>query len=257
MTTSSTFSRRGAEPLYPVVAAVGFLLIWQGLVRWLEIPRYLLPAPSDIAGVLVNRFADLVGDTLITLSEAVAGFLLGSGTAFVVGVVFAHFRRIERAFSPLFVALQAVPLIAIAPLLIVWMGNGFASKVTMAALICFFPMVIATAAGLSRAPRDSEELMSVLNATSWQRFLMLRLPQSVPFLMAGLKVNASYAVIGAIVSEIAGAGRGIGYQILIASYKTDTPMLFAAIFMAALTGISFFKLVEAFERHLSLRYGST
>ena len=257
MSNSTSSSRTFAEPLYPIFAAAGFFLIWQGLVRWLEIPRYLLPAPTDIAVVLVNRFSDLLGDTLITLSEAVAGFLLGSGTAFIVGVVFAHFRRIERALSPLFVALQAVPLIAIAPLLIVWMGNGLASKVAMASLICFFPMVIATAAGLSRAPRDSEELMSVLNATSWQRFLVLRLPQSVPFLLAGLKVNASYAVIGAIVAELAGAGRGIGFQILMASYKTDTPMLFAAIFMAALMGISFFKLVEAFERHLAPRYGST
>ena len=244
------------QSAYPLAAGLALLMVWQALVMWFEIPRYLLPSPTDISSALFARFGDLMGDTMITLLEAIAGFTLGSATAFCVGVAFAHFHRVERAFSPVFVALQAVPLIAIAPLLIVWMGNGFASKVTMAALICFFPMVIATAAGLSKAPRDSEELMSVLNSTVWQRFLMLRLPHSVPFLMAGLKVNASYAVIGAIVSELAGAGRGIGYQILMASYKTDTPVLFAAIFMAAITGIGFFKLVEAFERRLAVRYGS-
>ena len=244
------------QAIYPLAAGLALLIVWQAVVTWLEVPRYLLPSPVDIAHALAARFRDIMGDTLITLMEAVAGFALGSATAFLVGVVFAHFHRFERAFSPVFVALQAVPLIAIAPLLIVWMGNGLASKVTMAALICFFPMVIATAAGLSKAPRESEELMTVLNSTVWQRFVLLRLPQSVPFLMAVLKVNASFAVIGAIVSELAGAGRGIGYQILMASYKTDTPVLFAAIFMAAVTGIGFFKVVEAFERRLAVRYGS-
>lgn len=242
---------------YPLVAALILLFLWQALVAFFEIPRYLLPSPVDIGRVIAERYADLLGDTAITMVEAIAGFFFGSLSAFIVGVIFANFHRVERALSPLFVALQAVPLIAIAPLLIVWMGNGYASKVTMAALICFFPMVVTTAAGLTHATRESEELMTVLDATRWQRFLLLRLPQSVPFLMAGLKVNASYAVIGAIVSELAGAGRGIGFQILMASYKTDTPVLFAAIFMAAITGIGFFKLVEALELQLAARYGST
>jgi NitT/TauT family transport system permease protein len=242
---------------YPVAAAALVLLAWQWLVTFFEVPRYLLPSPMDIGGVIGTRFDDLLDDTAITLLEAIAGFLIGSTSAFFVGVVFAIFYRIERALSPLFVALQAVPLIAIAPLLIVWMGNGFASKVTMAALICFFPMVVTTTAGLTRTAASSEELMTALGSSVWQRFILLRLPQSVPFLMAGLKVNASYAVIGAIVSELAGAGRGIGFQILMASYKTDTPMLFAAIFMAAISGIGFFKVVEFVESRLSPRFGAT
>lgn len=240
---------------YPLLAAVVFAAVWEGLVRQFDVPRYLLPSPSTIFQAGAARIDSLLMDTAITVGEAAVGFTIGSSLAFIVGAVFAHFRRIERAFSPMFVALQAVPLIAIAPLLIVWMGNGFMSKVTMAALICFFPMVIATAAGLSKAPADSEDLMTSLGSSAWQRFKLLRLPNSIPFLLAGLKVNASLAVIGAIVSELAGAGQGIGFQILMASYKTDTPMLFAAIFFAALSGIVFFKVVEAFERRVVKKYG--
>jgi NitT/TauT family transport system permease protein len=208
-----------------------------------------------IFSAAAERLDSLLVDTATTIGEAVVGFTIGSVTAFIVGAVFAHYHRVERALSPMFVALQAVPLIAIAPLLIVWMGNGFMSKVTMAALVCFFPMVIATATGLSKAPADSEDLMTSLGTSAWQRFRLLRLPYSVPFLLAGLKVNASLAVIGAIVSELAGAGHGIGFQILMASYKTDTPTLFAAIFFAALSGIIFFKFVETIEWLLARKYG--
>lgn len=242
--------------LAPLFGIMGVLAAWQLVVSWLEVPRYLLPAPTDIATIVVARISDLVAESVVTVGEAMAGFLIGSSAAFCVGAAFAQVLRIERALAPVFVALQAVPLVAIAPLLIVWMGNGFASKVTMAAMICFFPMVITTAAGLRSAPRDSEELMTALDASAWQRFALLRLPRSVPFLTAGLKVNASYAVIGAIVSELAGAGRGIGYLILMASYKTDTPMLFAAIFMAAASGIAFFKLIEAIGERLNRRFGA-
>ncbi len=251
---SSVHNQVKFQWLYPAAAALLFLVTWEITVHMFELPRYLLPSPSDILKVAGERFNSLALDTAITLSEAATGFVLGSVMAFFVGAIFAHFHRIERAFSPFFVALQAVPLIAIAPLLIVWMGNGFLSKITMAGLICFFPMVITTATGLSKAPREAEELMTALGASSWQRFISLRLPHSLPFLLAGLKVTASFAVIGAIVSEMAGAGHGIGYQILMASYKTDTPMLFAAIFFAALSGIAFFKLVELVERQLDKRY---
>lgn len=254
MTTHAPAVRRW-HFIYPVAAILALIGLWEGAVRAFDIPRYLLPAPSVIAGVVATEFSGLIADTLITLGEASTGFVIGSSLAFLVGAVFAHFHRIERSFSPLFVALQAVPLVAIAPLLIVWMGNGFLSKVTMAAMVCFFPMVVTTATGLGKVPEEAEELLTVLNATRWQRFIHLRLPFSVPFLLAGLKVNASFAVIGAIVSELAGAGRGIGYQILMASYKTDTPTLFAAIFFASMSGIGFFKTVEAVECRLRKRYG--
>lgn len=251
--TSDAPLRWSAAPLVGIVVT---LVAWQAFVHALDLPRYLLPKPTDIGAVLVERASDLATNAMVTLAEALAGFLLGSIVAFAVGAAFAHFHRLERALSPIVVALQAVPLVAIAPLLIVWMGNGFASKVTMAAMICFFPMVIATATGLRAAPVNSEELMTVLNSSRWQRFLLLRLPYSVPFLVAGLKVNASYAIIGAIVSELAGAGRGIGYLILMASYKTDTPMLFAAIFVAASAGIAFFKVVEALGHRINAKFGA-
>lgn len=243
--------------LYPLGALCSGLLIWEIAVRLLDVPRYLLPAPSVIADVASRRAGELFLDTLVTLGEAVVGFAVGSLAAFVVGTVFAHFRKIEKAFSPIFVALQAVPLVAIAPLLIVWMGNGFSSKVTMAAMICFFPMVVTTAIGLRQTPKDAEDLFTVARATTMRRFKMLRLPYSVPYLLAGLKVNAALSVIGAIVSELAGAGRGIGYQILISSYKTDTPMLFAAITFASAAGVSFYKVIEFIETRVTKKFQTT
>jgi NitT/TauT family transport system permease protein len=244
----------GHSWVFPWLAAAIFIGCWEALVNSFDIARYLLPSPHAIYQAAALRIESLLLDTLITLSEAFAGFIIGSSLAFVVGSIFAHFRRIERALSPMFVALQAVPLVAIAPLLIVWMGNGFMSKATMAALVCFFPMVVATFAGLSKAAPESEDLMTALGSSEWQRFRLLRLPNSVPFLFAGLKVNASLAVIGAIVSELAGAGQGIGFQILMASYRTDTPTLFAAIFFASMSGIIFFKFIETLERVFGRRY---
>ncbi|MDP1740938.1 ABC transporter permease [Polaromonas sp.] len=243
--------------LYPLAALSIGLTAWEAFARLLELPRYLLPAPSVIAQAASLRASELALDTLVTLLEAVAGFTAGSLAAFAVGTAFAQFRRVERAFSPIFVALQAVPLVAVAPLLIVWMGNGYASKVTMAAMICFFPMVVTTAIGLRQTPKDAEDLFTVVRASALRRFIKLRLPYSVPYLLAGLKVNAALAVIGAIVSELAGADRGIGYQILISSYKTDTPMLFAAIAFASAAGVSFYKVIEAIETMVTKRYQTT
>lgn len=240
--------------LYPLVALAIVLIVWELAVAAFQLPRYLLPAPTAIVQVIVQRADVLALDTLTTLTEALVGFLAGSIAAFVVGATFAQFRLIEKSLSPIFVALQAVPLVAVAPLLIVWLGNGFSSKATMAAMICFFPMVVTTAIGLRQTPRDAEDLFNVVRATPGRRFLKLRLPYSIPYLLAGLKVNASLAVIGAIVSELAGAGRGIGYQILIASYKTDTPMLFAAITFAAAAGVSFYKVIEFIESKVTGQY---
>ena len=232
----------------PVVFVLFFLATWEMVVRLLSIPRYLIPAPSVIAATIVDRFSSLLGDTLITLLEAVLGFAAGTSVAFLLGVLFVRSRLIERSLSPLFVALQAVPLIAISPLLIIWFGNGLESKVVMAAIACFFPMAINTAAGLKSVNYESLALMKVLSASEMQIFWKLRLPSALPYIFTGLKISATLSVIGAIVAELAGATRGTGFQILMSSYQTDTPMLFSAVIFSALTGVFFFNAVSLLEK---------
>jgi len=249
-------ARRRTGVILPFLVAVVLSLgIWEACVSLFSIPEYLLPAPTDVLRVLKEQWGVLTMDALFTLGEAATGFALGMTAAFLLGSIFANSLVVERAVAPVFVALQAIPLVAIAPLLIIWFGNGFSSKVVMAALICFFPMVINTAAGLRNVQPEAVELMEVLGATRWQTYVKLRIPASLPFLFSGMKVGATLSVIGAVVSELAGAGRGIGYQILISSYRMDTPTMFAAILFAAATGVVFYALVGLLER-LVVRNGS-
>lgn len=240
--------------LGPTICVIIFLILWETTVRGLAVPRYLIPPPSLVLITIVERFSSLVTDAMVTLIEAVLGFIAGTTAAFLLGALFVRSKLIERSISPLFVALQAVPLIAISPLLIIWFGNGLASKVVMAAIACFFPMVINTAAGLKSVQHESLALMRVLSATESQIFWKLRLPTAMPYIFSGLKISATLSVIGAVVAELAGATRGIGFQVLMSSYQTDTPMLFAAVIFSALTGILFFQSIALMEARV-LKHG--
>jgi len=233
-----------------MLAGAAFLGFWEGAVRALDVPLYLLPAPSAIGKLIVSKWSTLVLGTAITFLEALLGFLLGCTVAFVTGSVFAVFRPVERAVLPLFVAFQAVPLVAVAPLLIIWFGNGLGSKVVMAAMICYFPMTISCATGIRNTSREMIDLMKILGAGTWQVFWKARLPSATPSIFAGLKIAAAMSVIGAIVAELSGANQGIGFLVLSASYRTDTPMLFAAIAFAALLGIGCYEGVCAVERRV-------
>jgi NitT/TauT family transport system permease protein len=240
--------------LGPIIFVILFLLTWEVLVWWLSIPLYLIPSPTVISKTIIENFNTLVFDSMVTLVEAMLGFAVGTSTAFLIGGMFVQSKLIERSLSPLFVALQAVPLIAISPLLIIWFGNGMTSKIVMAAIACFFPMVINTAAGLKSVNQDALALMRVLSATNVQIFFKLRLPTALPYIFSGLKISATLSVIGAVVAELAGATQGIGFQVLMSSYRTDTPMLFSAVIFSALIGISFFKAVALLEG-IVLKYG--
>ena len=248
MDTNVANSRAHHEVYAPLAFAAILLLVWEVLTRALSVPQYLIPSPSVIGNTIINEFGSLITDASVTLLEAVLGFLLGTSAAFTLGAFFVRSKLIENSISPIFVALQAVPIIAVSPLLIIWFGNGLLSKVIMAAIACFFPMVINTAAGLKSVNPESLSLMRLLSATESQVFWKLRLPSALPFIFSGLKISATISVIGAVVAELAGATQGIGFQILISSYRTDTPMLFSAVIFSALTGIFFFKSVALLER---------
>lgn len=241
------WSRPSVEPL---VAMVFALALWEGAVIGLNVPKYLLPAPSLVFSTLWAKGPMLFSDLGVTAVESILGFALGSALAFAAGAALASSRFAERAFEPLLVALQAVPLVAVAPLLIIWLGSGLASKVVMAAMVAFFPATISCASGLKRLPVEILDLMKICRANRWEIFVHARLPNALPAIFSGLRIAASLSVIGAIVSELAGADRGIGYQILMASYRTDTPTLFAAVFLASALGIGFYQSVVLVERRV-------
>ena len=248
--TSNLITRAMAPLLFLIL----LIMIWEIAVRLFKIPSYLVPSPTIVSVTILKNLTSLLMDSAVTLFEAVLGFMLGTLLAFFVAVSFVHSQIIERSVSPYFVALQAVPIVATAPLLIIWFGNGLFSKVVMAAMICFFPMVVNSVAGLKSISENELDLMRLFSANPSQIFFKLRLPASLPFLFSGLKISATLSVIGAVVAELAGATKGLGFQILMSSYQTDTPFLFAAVLFSALIGILFFSSIVLLEKLLT-RHG--
>lgn len=222
--------------------------VWQIVVVAADVPAYIVPSPTEIVAELLVEGSWLAADLGWTMLEAVLGFLIGSGTAFVTAVLFVHVRVIERAAFPWAVVLQTIPIVAIAPLLTIWFGYTLVPKVIIAAVICFFPVLVNTTRGLRAVSSQAMELMNVLSARKASIFWRLRLPSSLPYVFAGLRVAATLSVIGSIVAEFTGADRGIGYVIVQASYRIDTRLMFAAIALSSLAGIVFFHVIGWIEK---------
>lgn len=229
---------------------LGILLVWQIIDILLDVPAYILPSPADIVGEVSERFPQLLRELGWTMVEAVGGFLLGSGVAFLMATVFIHVRMVERSLYPWAVVLQTVPIIAIAPLLTIWFGFGLSPKIVIAAIICFFPMLVNSTRGLRAISPQALELMRILSASRRDIFVRLRLPSSLPYVFSGLKVASTLSVIGAIVAEFTGADRGIGYLVVAAAYRIDTRLMFAGIAFSSAAGILFFSVISGLERLL-------
>jgi NitT/TauT family transport system permease protein len=236
--------------LTPLIFLVAIVGIWQAAVWVFKTPQYLLPAPSHIVVALGEDFLSLLGHLGITMMEAVAGFLLANVIGFSVAVVFAHNRTIERGLYPYAIALKTTPIIAMAPLLVLWLGTGFASKIAASALICFFPILVNSVRGLRAVSHQSLDLFSSLNANPLQVFWLLRMPTALPYIFSALRISTSLAVVGAVVGEFVGANKGLGYVILVSSYHLETDMMFAATALLALGGVAFFSLVALLEKRL-------
>ncbi len=231
----------------PLAFMLVLLLAWEAAVRLAGVPAYLLPAPSAI---LKSIEMSLLENTLVTFTEALAGFALASLIAFGAALLFVQSRLLERGLFPVAIALKTTPLVAIAPLLVLWMGTGWWSKIAAAALICFFPVLVNTVKGLKAADAECYELFRSMNASRWQEFRKLRIPYCLPYLFSALKISSSLAVVGAIVGEFVGATRGLGYLIMVSSSHLDTDILFSAIFASALSGIVLFQILGWLERRV-------
>ena len=236
----------------PALALAIFLLGWEGLVRVGHYPAFILPPPGRVAEKLLDSALDgsLWRHAGVTLLEVLGGLALGLAVATVLGYVLAKSVPIERALAPYLVASQAIPIVAIAPLLVIWFGAGMLSKVLISALIVFFPILVNTIAGVRAVPEDLRDLMRSLRATPWQTFIKLEIPAALPVLFAGLKVGATLAVIGAVVGELAGADAGLGFLISLSNGLFDTARVFVGVLALVVMALALYGAVAALEGRL-------
>lgn len=241
-------SRHPALPAFLVFFLT--VIIWEAVTLIFDIPTYVIPTPHSIALEYVSSYHLIVNHTLVTFTEAFAGFLLGSGIGGLCGLVFAHSRFLERGIFPYVIASNAIPVVAIAPIVILWFGYGIQSKILVAAFLCFFPLCVNMLRGLKSVDSLVLDVFTVYGASGWRKLWYCKFPSAIPYVFAGLKLNATYAVIGAVVSEFVGSSRGLGFAMIQASYVVDTPRLWAAMLMSAALGIAFFASIGLLERTL-------
>jgi NitT/TauT family transport system permease protein len=234
------------------ISIVAALLIWELVVRIWQLPAFMLPAPLAVARRTFQLLADgsLLYHSLYTLLEVAVGMAIGVVAASILGYLLSKSTTVEKLVAPYIVASQSVPVVAIAPLLVIWLGSGLSSKVLVCALIVFFPVLINTLVGIRTVPEDLRDLMRSLKATQWQTFALLEVPAALPVYLGGLRVGATLAVIGAVVGEFVGADRGLGFLINRARGQYDTATVFVAILTLVLMALILYTLVTKFETRL-------
>ncbi|WP_113177646.1 ABC transporter permease [Rhizobium sp.] len=230
-----------------IVAAVGCIVLWQLVVWVFKIPTFMAPSPVEVVFALRDNAATLMRNFLPTLLEAVLGFIFGNLVAILLAIWFVHSKVAEKAFYPIAVFVKAIPIIALAPILVLIFGNGITPKIIIAGLICFFPTLVNMVQGLRSAPPAMLDLMRVLSASQSEILWKVRIPSSLPFLFAALKIAATSSVMGAIVAEWIGSSFGLGALIIEATYNFRSPLLYATVVIAALLAVVLFFIVSVVE----------
>lgn len=232
----------------PAIGVFILLFTWWALVAGLGVKPFIAPSPFLVLETLYAKRAVLLDNLLPTALEALGGFMLGNLVAIACATVFVHNKAMYEIFFPVALMLNAIPIVAKAPVLVLLMGNGMEPKIAIAALVCFFPALVNMVRGLQSANPQAMELMRVLSASKAEVFFKLRLFSSLPYLFSALRISASLAVIGAVVGEWIGATQGIGALFIQATYNFDSALLYAAIVMSALLTGAFYLAVAVTER---------
>jgi len=237
--------------LIPLVFVL-FVALWEWMVRAWNVPNFLVPAPSTVAGALARgvRTGLYLTNFWITLFEALVGFVIAAVAGIVLGAIIAQFRLVERTFYPYLVALQTLPKIAIAPLIIVWFGFGISSKVIIAGTVAFFPVLVNVIVGLKTVDAAKLDLMRSLRASRWQTFRLVTFPNALPFVFAGLDIAIVFSVLGAIVGEFVGSQKGLGNLILQFNFSLDVAGVFAVLILLSVMGVALHLVMQAVQRHV-------
>ena len=232
--------RRVPEITYSVLVFLGLLVVWQVVVTMFDISNILVPAPTAVAGSLVDGFQDgsLMTHSVVTLKEILIGFGIAVGSALISAVLITQFRAVERVLFPLLILTQTIPKVAMAPLLIVWFGIGISSKVLTVALIAFFPLLINAILGFRSAAHEQVEMLRSFGASRMQVMRHLQIPSALPHIFAGLEVAVILSVTGAVVAEFVGSSEGLGYLIQASNFTLDVARTFAVIVVLSAIGIA-------------------
>lgn len=255
MKTSPQLSNHRPLPaqnwLAPVSALLG-VLAWHLLTNLLHLPDFILPTPQ----MVLERFlqvasnGSLLRHTLITLLEIISGMLTGVLSASVLGYLLAKSPALEHAIAPYIVASQSVPVVAVAPLLVIWFGAGLFSKILITALTVFFPVLVNTIVGLRSVPEELHDLFRSMRASPMQTFTRLEVPAAMPIFLGGLRIGATLSVIGAVVGEFVGSDRGLGFLINVARGQYDTALVFVTIFTLVLLALGIYSVILFSEKKL-------
>ncbi|QIE54997.1 ABC transporter permease [Pikeienuella piscinae] len=232
------------------IAIVVMIAIWHFAVQWGDIKQYVLPAPGDTLAALFDSKYRWWPNFLTTLTAVAGAFVISAILGVLLGVVVVWHRLLEQTVMPLLVLFNTLPKVALAPLFVLWLGYGVVPNMLIAVTVSFFPMVINTATGLSNVDQDLVDLVRSLKGTRKQIFMKIRLPNALPYVFAGLKLNATLSVIGAIVGEFVASESGLGALIIIGGVTLDTPAIFASLCIISAMGLAIYGLVVIAERIL-------
>jgi NitT/TauT family transport system permease protein len=241
----------------PLLLGIALIGLWQFLVTWLQVPKFVLPAPSLIGQSLVTDFPSLMASLWITLRITLMAFGLALVTGVALAVLSAQSRLIEISLFPYAVVLQVTPVVAIAPLVLIWVGldNLDEALLILATIVAFFPIFSNTALGLGSVDHNLRDLFQLYKATRWQRLTRLQLPAALPYLLAGARISGGLALIGAVVAEFvagSGSGSGLAWRIVESANRLNIPRMFAALLLLSALGIAIF-LAVALAQHMLLR----
>jgi NitT/TauT family transport system permease protein len=230
------------------VIYLALLVLWETLVRGFNLPAWILPAPLAIAITAWEWAPELLYNSFVTLRETVVGFLLALALSLPLAVIIAFTTITRRLIYPILLGLQSVPKVALAPLVILWLGIGNWPKIVIVVLVCFFPILVNVVAGFESVPRSMLDLMHSLRASELVIFRRLRIPIATPHLFTGCKIAITFAVIGAVIGEFVAAQEGLGYLILISTAQSQTPLAFAAIILLTVISVVLFYGIELLEK---------
>jgi NitT/TauT family transport system permease protein len=235
----------------PVIFFAALLVLWEVLVEIIQVPSFILPPPRDLWTAFIEKLPILGNHSMITFIEAVGGFTFSIvlGVTFAIAVVYS--RHLQNTIYPLIVILYAMPKSAFAPLMVIWVGYGLMSKIAIAFLVAFFPIVVNTVVGLKEVEPELLELARINRGSQFDIFRKIRLPNSIPFMFAGIKVAIVLSVTGAIVAEFVAANAGLGYLVLQANYSLDTAFALVVLLILAVLSLGLFWLVELVQRKIA------
>ncbi|MEW6453934.1 MAG: ABC transporter permease [Pseudomonadota bacterium] len=236
--------------VYPLLGAAIIVAVWHYYVVIFKVPLVVLPAPMQVLVSLVEKAGILADEFWITALECIYGFLLALGIGIPIAVAMTYSRIANQMFYPLLVASQSIPKIAVAPILLVWFGTGMQSKLAMAFVIAFFPVVVDTATGLRATSPELLELARSLQCSRLQTFFKIQLPSALPFIFSGAKIAVTLAVIGAVIGEFIGSNEGLGNLLLTANSQLDTPLVWASLIVLSVLGMLLYGAVVLAEKLL-------